>query len=842
MFLLRLLVSIIGVSHSCLSDDPLHAYSSGDIIIGGLFPIHLEINRSTVPEKFSCSEYSIQMFLRSQVMIYAIQEINQRIPRVLPGFTLGYDMYDTCGDVSLAIRAALQLMKNQSDPQSCLLPSEIHSALPEPLTKVVIGERYSEVSIAVARIFTLSSVAQISYASTSELLSKKFKFPTFLRTVSSDEFQTEGISRLVCEFDWTIVAIVGSDDEYGKYGSDRLEDTLNKMNVCVEFVEILSGDFSLNNSHTRLKLKELVGNLNKSSAEAIIMFTKDANIEIIMEAAIKEKLNRTWIASDTWSTSSRISKMPGIKLAGKVFGFIFKRNEVPGFENYVSTMFNRTTNAIIRHHLTLYPLCSNQSEERKAHDCSMQCLHPHCLASYIDEDESYSIYLAVQVVAEGLRSLLKCDNQRCERTTGFTTAELLKEIEKVNFTVDGTRIYFKDGDPSLGYDIVYWNMSKEVTQIQDIGEYWPNGTIKLDEGLSRSMKVEVTVFNCSKTCEPGKMLKIQGKKCCLDCVPCASGEFSPGNGTACERCGDEQYSLDELRDTCMKKNEDFLQWTDPVSIILSCLAVFAIIVTIGFAIIFIRYRTTPVVKAVGGYLCFLELLSLLCCFCLTFTFLGKPQKRSSCFGIPLFAIAFSLCISCILANLLQILVGFKFELRVDSWIKKINQPIAVVIIISGIQLALSVAWLIVKPPDLLMEPENSVVLHQCEIVENGTQMVFFIATIAYNAFLGLICFLFAYKSKQLPDLYKNGELIAVSMVLFLIIWIVFLPLYLTLKGKYRPAISSAAILICSFSILGCHLAPKCYIMLFRKELNNDRAITEYIRKHYEQKGIPVVQS
>ncbi|XP_072222065.1 G-protein coupled receptor family C group 6 member A-like [Leuresthes tenuis] len=530
MFLLRLLVSIIGVSHSFSIDDTLHSYSSGDIIIGGLFPIHLEMNRSTMPEKFSCSRYSIQMFLRSQVMIYAIQEINQRTPRVLPDLTLGYDLYDTCGDVSLAIRAALQLMKNQSDPQSCLLPSEIHAALPEPLTKVVIGERYSEVSIAVARIFTLSSVAQISYASTSELLSKKFKFPTFLRTVSSDEFQTKGISQLVTEFNWKTVAIVGSDDEYGKYGSDRLEDTLNDMNVCIEFVEILPGDFTLNNSDTRQKLKYLVGQLINSSAEAIIMFTKDTNVELIMEAAIKNNLNRTWIASDTWSTSARISKMQDIKLAGKVFGFIFRRNEVPGFKNYVSAMFNRTTNAIIRHHLTRYPLCSNQSEEKTAHNCSMQSLDPHCLSSYIDHDESYSIYLAVQVIAEGLRSLLKCGNQRCERNTRFTTSELLEEIKKVNFSVDSTRIYFKDGDPSLGYDIVYWNMSKQDTQIQSIGEYWPNGTIRLPEGLRRSMKVEVSVFNCSKTCKPGNMLKIQGKRCCPKCVPCASREFSPGNG------------------------------------------------------------------------------------------------------------------------------------------------------------------------------------------------------------------------------------------------------------------------------------------------------------------------
>ncbi|CAG5866209.1 unnamed protein product [Menidia menidia] len=782
-----------------------------------------------------CAQYSVQMFLRSQVMVHAIQEINRRTPRVLPGLTLGYDIYDTCGDVSYAIRAALELLEKEPDTQTCLLPSKFYSAMPEPRAKVVIGERYSEVSIAVARIFTLSSVPQISYASTSELLSKKFKFPTFLRTVSSDKFQTKGISTMIKSFNWKTVAIIGSDDEYGKYGSDSLDETLRGMQVCIEFVEILSGDFTRTNS----KLPELKSKLEKSVAEAIILFTKDANVEVIMELAIERNLNRTWIASDTWSTSDRIFRLENIQRAGQVFGFIFKRNEVPGFKAHVTSMFDNGINAIIQNHMTRYPLCSDQSEEETARNCSGECLDPLCLASFIDQDESYSIYLAVQVVAEGLRQLLKCDSQRCERNTNFTTSELLEELKKVNFTVNNTQLYFNDGDPSLGYDIVYWNTSNKDVKIQTIGEYWPNGSIQLPEALLQRMnKVDVTRFNCSKTCNPGEMLKQTGTKCCTQCFRCAAKEFSPGNGTVCKKCGDNQHSPDVVRDRCLNNTDDFLQWWDPFSIILSCWAVCAIIVTIVFTVVFFHFRATPIVKAVGGYLCFLELVSLLSGFCLVFTFLGKPQTDSSCVGLPLFGMSFCVCISCILANLLQIWVGFKFDLEARSWVKRLNQPLAIVLVSSGIQLALSVSWLTVTPPVLTKNPEERTTLHQCDIVSEG----FFFSVIAYDAFVAILCFLFAIKSKKLPDLYKNAELVTVAMVLFLIIWIIFLPLYVTLRGKYTPAIQCAAILISCSSILGCHLAPKCYIMIFRKELNNEKAITEYIRKHYAQKGIAVVRS
>uniref|UniRef100_A0A665V502 G-protein coupled receptors family 3 profile domain-containing protein n=1 Tax=Echeneis naucrates TaxID=173247 RepID=A0A665V502_ECHNA len=817
MFLLWLFGSVMSVFHLSSGESvPVHTYSSGDIIIGGLFPMHAKTNKSTAGEWISCREYDLQMFLRTHVMIYAIREINQRTQRVLPNITLGYDIYDTCSDVSVAIRATLQLLNN---PQSCLLPARIHSALPEPQIKAVIGERSSETSIAVARVLALTSVAQV-YGSTSEVLSRKLKFPTFLRTIPSDEYQTKAIVELVKRFNWKSVAVVGSDDEYGKYGSDRLVDHFRKLEICIEFTEILPSHFSMNDSDTFNCLANLSKSINKSTAEAIILFTRQSNVEIIIERAIERKFNRTWIASDAWSTSKKISEMQNLKLAGKVFGFISKRNEVPGFKDYILSLLSRTTNATPEEYPTQYPLCTNQSEESKENNCQLtnhqdnsnHCLDLRCLANYIDQDESYNIYLAVQVIVEALRRLFKCENQQCERrNTSFTAAELLMEIQKVNFTVNSTHIYFNDkGDPYLGYDILYWNTS-EPTQhahITTIGEYSPNKEITLSNEFDENTNV-ISTFD-----------------------PILS--FADPSLTACQSCGKKKHSA-PLRDSCLNKTLEFLLWTDPFIIILSAFNVFGIIVTIVLTILFTIYRSTPIVKSVGGYLCFLELFSLLTCFCLAFSFMGRPTKNSCMLGLPLFGITFSLCISCILANLLQILVGFSFDLKKDSWLRKLNRPLAVVSIVAGIQLGLCVAWVYNKHPFLQHDIRTKIILLQCH--QGSTE--FFLAMLGYNALLAFICFLFAFNGKQLPDLYKNATLVSISMLLFLIIWIIFIPIYINLSGKYKRAIECAAILISSYSILGCHLAPKCYIMVCRKELNNENAITEYIRKHYEEKNMVV---
>uniref|UniRef100_A0A8C2XSR3 G-protein coupled receptors family 3 profile domain-containing protein n=1 Tax=Cyclopterus lumpus TaxID=8103 RepID=A0A8C2XSR3_CYCLU len=831
--LLRFFVSTMVVFCPCSGKSYLHAHSHGDVMIGGLFPLHQETDYDITPGQLTCTDFNIQMFLRAQVMIYAIREINQRMPRVLPNLSIGYDIYDTCGDVSLAIRATLQLLRNQSDPQSCLVPAHFQTALPEPETKAVIGASSSEMSIAVARVLALSSVTQIGFAATSELLSRKLKFPTFLRTIPSDKHQTEAMVDLIIKFNWKTVVVIGSDDEHGRYGSDNLEDLFSQIkDVCVEFILILPGNFSLNNS-TNKYVTDLMSKFNKSSAEAIILFTQEFNVRVILEAAIIHRLNRTWIATGSWSTSKLISTLPGIERVGEIFGFISKRNEVPGFRDYVISMFNGTSNTFLEYYQTHCASCSGTPEEDGEGLCLPTCGDTSSLANYIDQDKSYNIYLAVQVIARGLRSLLKCNNHRCKRSTEFTA------LKKVNLTVNNTQIFFDgNGDPSIGYDILYWNWTKykHYPKIEKIGEYRLDKKIKLRADLvekKRNVTVRsecrhVTAFNCSKTCKHGQELKILHKRCCFYCCSL------PFAGQQCKRCRADQYSSLQ-RNECIDKTVDFLMRSDPFVGILSALAVLGIAVTVAFAVLFTVYWGTPVVKAVGGYLCLLELLSLLLCFCLTFSFAGKPTGASCMVGLPLYGIAFSFCIACILANLLQISLGFSFEVSPRSCAKRLHQPAALVMIVSGIQVALCGSWLGMYPPKAHQVIFRESILKQCE---KGSNM-FFIAMLAYNTCLAFICFVFAIKGRKLPDLYKNASLIAISMLLFLIVWVFLIPIYISLIGKYKRATESTAILISSYSILGCHLAPKCYIMVFRKELNNKNAMAEW--KTTQRQPTPVTQ-
>lgn len=76
--------------------------------------------------------------------------------------------------------------------------------------------------------------------------------------------------------------------------------------------------------------------------------------------------------------------------------------------------------------------------------------------------------------------------------------QLLQEIQKVNITVNNTHVYFDaNGDPSLGYDIVYWStaQSEQGAHIETIGEYWPDGEIKIPRALVMSRSRVMVAFH-----------------------------------------------------------------------------------------------------------------------------------------------------------------------------------------------------------------------------------------------------------------------------------------------------------------------------------------------------------
>uniref|UniRef100_A0A3B3Y806 G-protein coupled receptor family C group 6 member A n=1 Tax=Poecilia mexicana TaxID=48701 RepID=A0A3B3Y806_9TELE len=191
------LFSVLSLQFFCCESNQ-EAKSPGDIMIGGLFPIHESVSK-TGQLIDVLIRFSVARLAQSLMMVHAVEEINRS--GELGNITLGFHIMDSCADVTTALRNTLSFMKMNPNATDCQ-----HS--PRPPVTAVIGDYYSEISIAVTRHLNLEQIPQISYGATSGLLSDKTRFPSFLRTVPQDDHQAFAIVEILKKNNWTWVGVV----------------------------------------------------------------------------------------------------------------------------------------------------------------------------------------------------------------------------------------------------------------------------------------------------------------------------------------------------------------------------------------------------------------------------------------------------------------------------------------------------------------------------------------------------------------------------------------------------------------------------------------------------------
>lgn len=93
----------------------------------------------------------------------------------------------------------------------------------------VIGGLSSPVSEAVQQLVQWSGIPQISYGSTAPQLSNKEEFPTFLRTVASDNELIDGIVQFLLSMEWEQITVLASDTELSVGGAALLRKKLSEL-------------------------------------------------------------------------------------------------------------------------------------------------------------------------------------------------------------------------------------------------------------------------------------------------------------------------------------------------------------------------------------------------------------------------------------------------------------------------------------------------------------------------------------------------------------------------------------------------------------------------------------
>ncbi|XP_053561621.1 vomeronasal type-2 receptor 26-like [Bombina bombina] len=327
---------------------------------------------------------------------------------------------------------------------------------------------------------------------------------------------------------------------------------------------------------------------------------------------------------------------------------------------------------------------------------------------------------------------------------------------------------------------------------------------------------------CNEPCAPGyrKASKRGFHSCCYICVLCPEGEISnTTDAETCIKCPEDRWTNDK-RTLCILKTVEFLSFEDTLGEVLSSVSIFSCIVTVAILTIFIKHHTTPVVKANNQNLSYTLLLSLMLSFLCSLLFIGRPVEVTCLLRQAAFGIIFAISISSVLAKSVTVAIAFnatKPGSKIKKWMGS-RVSICLAIVCSQGQVVICMLWLALYPPYPDFDTQSYIgkIILQC----NEGSLTAFYLVIGYIGFLSTVSFIVAFMVRKLPANFNEAQMITFSMLVFCSVWISFIPAYLSTKGKYVVAVEIFAILASSAGLLGCIFIPKCYIILFRPELNN----------------------
>ena len=204
---------------------------------------------------------------------------------LLPNTQLVFAYRDSKRDDSASFFGALELTQSAFDGKG---------------VSAIVGAASSGPSMSAALVAKRAMVPQISYSSTSALLSDGKTYSYFLRTPPSDAFQGEGLADLIQNlFQYKSVASVASTDGYGAAGISAFLSAAARRGLTV----LASVSFAKDSSTFTDQYRELV----RSQARIIVIFCQASDAGLFMKGALEEGIGGAgfmWLGSDALSGSS----------------------------------------------------------------------------------------------------------------------------------------------------------------------------------------------------------------------------------------------------------------------------------------------------------------------------------------------------------------------------------------------------------------------------------------------------------------------------------------------------------------------------------------------------------
>nr|XP_055163428.1 metabotropic glutamate receptor 8 isoform X3 [Nyctereutes procyonoides] len=759
----------------------------GDIILGGLFPVHAKGERG-VP----CGELKKEKGIhRLEAMLYAIDQINKD-PDLLSNITLGVRILDTCSRDTYALEQSLTfvqaLIEKDASDVKCANGDPPIFTKPDKISGV-IGAAASSVSIMVANILRLFKIPQISYASTAPELSDNTRYDFFSRVVPPDSYQAQAMVDIVTALGWNYVSTLASEGNYGESGVEAFTQISREIGgVCIAQSQKIPreprpGEFE----------KIIKRLLETPNARAVIMFANEDDIRRILEAA--KKLNQSghflWIGSDSWG--SKIAPVyQQEKIAEGAVTILPKRASIDGLE-------------------------------RIARD-----------SSYEQEGKVQFVIDAVYSMAYALHSMHKdlCPGYigLCPRMSAIDGKELLGYIRAVNFNGSaGTPVTFNEnGDAPGRYDIFQYQITNKSAEYKIIGHWTNQLHLKVEDMQWANREHTHPASVCSLPCKPGERKKtVKGVPCCWHCERCEGYNYQVDE-LSCELCPlDQRPNIN--RTGCQLIPIIKLEWHSPWAVVPVFIAILGIIATTFVIVTFVRYNDTPIVRASGRELSYVLLTGIFLCYSITFLMIAAPDTIICSFRRIFLGLGMCFSYAALLTKTNRIHRIFeqgKKSVTAPKFISPASQLVITFSLIS-VQLLGVCVWFVVDPPHIIidygeqrtLDPENARGVLKCDISDLSL-----ICSLGYSILLMVTCTVYAIKTRGVPETFNEAKPIGFTMYTTCIIWLAFIPIFFGTAQSAEKMYIQTTTLTVSMSLsasvsLGMLYMPKVYIIIFHPEQN-----------------------
>ncbi|NP_001098041.1 vomeronasal 2, receptor 109 precursor [Mus musculus] len=813
----------------CFYKTPEDFHHDGDVMIGAFFPIHTYYTEYKIPHPFLPYQYMDNYLLYNfknyqyiLALVFAIEEINGN-PSLLPNISLGFDFYNVrFTEKETLMNACFWLI---SQGQKKILPN--YNCAKRNFTAALTGTSWTT-SAQIGTLLQLFKFPQLSFGPYDPILSDRGQYSSLYQMAPKYTLIPLGIVSLMVHFRWSWVGLILPDDHKGNIILSEFREDMDRKGICIAFVKMIPDTWAS-------YINKFWENMDETN---VIIIYGDIDSLIGLMRNIGERLltGKVWVMNiEPYITDYADYFMFDSFHGSLIFTYHYR-------ESFELTKFIQTVNPYkypediyLPKLWHLFFKCSfSDINCQLLADChsnaSLDMLPSHILDMTISE-ESNNIYNAVYAVAHSLHQITLQQEQiqahENDKMMAFFPWQLnifLKDIDERNNMNSGGRQKL-----NAEYDILnLWNLPKGLGRKVKIGSFSANAPEGQQLSLSEHMIQwaggfsEIPQAVCSKSCEPGfRKVTLEGKAiCCYNCTPCADNEISnETDADQCIKCPESHYASIE-KNRCFQKALSFLSYKDPLGVTLANISLCLSALTAFVIGVFVKYRDTPIVKANNRGLSYTLLITITFCLLCSLNFIGQPNTASCILQQTIFGVSFTVALATVLAKAITVVIAFKatFPGRMVRWLMTSRAPNYIIPICTLIQLLLCGIWMATSPPfiDQDVHAEHGQILLFC----NKGSSVAFHCVLGYLCSLALGGYTMAFLSRNLPDTFNESKFLSFSMLVFFCVWVTFLPVYHSTKGKVMVAMEVFSILASSAALLGFIFAPKCYIILLRPEKNS----------------------